>query len=517
MDSVLEIENPSKKLRANVAINLIRTLTMTLLSFLTFPYVTRALGDQVFGLYTWANTFVYYFLVLAKISIPNIAIRECAKVKDDKAALSHKAQEFFVLQCITTLMSFGLLSVLCFTVPALRESNSIIFLLSINFLVGTFSFEWIFVTLEKHFYVTVRSILIIAITATMTFLFIKPTSYPINELYIYAGITISVTILTSICNLVYLRRFITLRKSSPYNFKPYFKPLLTFFLISAFLTVYNQTDAFLLGFLDSSKSSVGAYSVGVKGIDIVITLITSLYVVFMPRAHYYYNKANKRPYGNLLRYSFNITFFIAVPAIATMATMSTPITALISGSSDAAAGQYNDANLVLSILAIMMLTYSVCDSIYTQILLPSKKEKHYMIALAGGVILNVGGSLLFGLLLFKDRPIIGVAIATALADVFMFVYLLAVTWQYARIAIFRGNTAKILIAGLLVAIFAYFFSPFLSRVIVEAGMQLWEAYLISLIATTAISALIYIGSLALLKENLVSLILFKKTAKEMEE
>ena len=40
--------------RANVVINLIRTLTMTILSFITFPYVTRALGDQVFG--PWYRT-----------------------------------------------------------------------------------------------------------------------------------------------------------------------------------------------------------------------------------------------------------------------------------------------------------------------------------------------------------------------------------------------------------------------------------------------------------------------------
>ena len=93
-------------IRSSVVISLVRTLTMTLLSFLTFPYVTRALGDQAFGLYTWANTFVYYFLVLAKISIPNIAIRECSKVKNDKEKLSHLAQEFFLIQGIFTLFSF---------------------------------------------------------------------------------------------------------------------------------------------------------------------------------------------------------------------------------------------------------------------------------------------------------------------------------------------------------------------------------------------------------------------------
>ena len=107
MNETAKTKNPSYNVRANVLINLIRTLTMTILSFITFPYVTRALGDSVFGTYTWANTFVYYFLVLARISIPNIAIRECAKVKNDKEALSKKAQEFFVLQAITTLLSFG--------------------------------------------------------------------------------------------------------------------------------------------------------------------------------------------------------------------------------------------------------------------------------------------------------------------------------------------------------------------------------------------------------------------------
>jgi O-antigen/teichoic acid export membrane protein len=90
------------------------------------------------------------------------------------------------------------------------------------------------------------------------------------------------------------------------------------------------------------KSAVGAYSVGVKGIDIIITVITSLYAVFMPRASFYYQKDDKQYFKNLIRYSMNITFFIAVPAIATMTTMAKPITALISG--NYANNQYQDAS-----------------------------------------------------------------------------------------------------------------------------------------------------------------------------
>ena len=517
MEQASQAINPPKKLRANVVINLIRTLTMTVLSFLTFPYITRALGDNVFGLYTWGNTFVYYFLVLARISIPNIAIRECAKVKNDKVALSHKAQEFFILQAIMTLFSFGLMTSLILTIPSLKENNALIFLLSINFLTGVFSFEWIYITLEKHFYMTVRSILTIAISAAMTFIFVHPTSYPINEIYVYAAINISLTIMTVIINLIRLPKYISLKKTSSYDFKQYGRTLLTLFFISFFLTVYNQTDSFLLGYFDPSKAAVGAYSVGVKGIDIIIGLTTSLYMVFMPSANFYWSRPNKIPYGNLLRYSFNVTLFITLPAIATMATMATPITALISGSSDTASGQYNDANIVLMILASMMLTYSICDTIYTQILLPQKKEKHYSIALLLGVTLNIVGSLIMGLLVFKDRPVIGVAIATAATDLIVLIYLTIVTWQYTSKAAFTLNTLKLVIAATLVGIFCLFFCPFLSDTFLLNGLAAWQAYLFALLICVAIGAIIYLVSLLIMKEHLIFMVLHKSKEANNEQ
>ena len=76
-------------IRINVIVNIIRTLVLTLLSFITFPWVCRYLGEAVVGTYTWANTFVAYFLILAKIGIPNLAVRECVKVRHDKELLSN--------------------------------------------------------------------------------------------------------------------------------------------------------------------------------------------------------------------------------------------------------------------------------------------------------------------------------------------------------------------------------------------------------------------------------------------
>lgn len=496
----------SQTVRSNVAINLVRTLAMTILSFITFPYITRALGDEAFGLYTWANAFVYYFLILAKISIPNLAIRECVKVKNDRQKLSTTVQQFFLLQAGMTLISFVLMSLIVFSVPSLYSSAEIIFLLSINFLVGVFSFEWVYIALEKHFYITVRSVSLIAFSAACTFLFVKQSAYPENYLYLYALIAISSTILTSVFNFLFLHKYVSLRKKEPYNFRPFIGPLITMALLSLALTLYNQTDEFILGLIDPSKAAVGAYSVGVKGVDIVITLITSLYAVFMPRASYYYGLENKAPFRRLLNYSFNITFFIAIPAIATMMALSTPITALISGGD--LTDSYADANWILFALASMMLTYSLGDDIYTEILIPQKRERHYLLAMLFGVLINVSLSFILAIYAFPTAPGIGVALATMIADILVLAYLLFVSRDYSLPAILNLNNLKIAIFGIAIFVISYFLLPVLENQI-PWGDQI-NAHLLSSLMVLSIDALVYIFGLLAVRETLISSVFRRK-------
>lgn len=500
----------SKNIRINVVINIIRTLVLTLLSFITFPWVCRALGDAQLGAYTWANTFVLYFLILAKIGIPNLAVRECVKVRDDKEALSNKAQLFFLIQLITTLLSFALMCSLIFTIQAFISEQALILILSLNFLTGAFSFEWIFIALEKQFYMSVRSIVVLTLSALLIVIFVTTP----GDVLIYALFTIGVTVFTTIANLVYVRKFITFKKTMPYELKPLIRPLLVLFTLSLCLSLYNQTDTFILGFIDSNKAQVGSYSVGIKGVDVIIGVITALSTVFIPRSAFYYEKEDKRFFKNLTKYSMNICLFIVLPAIATMTTLAKPICGLISGNytfTDPSLG-YLDSYTVLMILASLMLTYSLSDIIYGQILLPTKKEKHYLFAILGGLLLNIALSLLLGILVFNEHPCIGVAIATAISDLFVLVYLCLVSWKWIKDALFNINTLKIVIISLIVAgmtiglgyLFDLVFLPLFNSDVLSQ--------IIKIVSIIVIDALVYLISLYILKEDLISS--FKKENRE---
>ena len=493
-------------IRVNVIVNLVRTLVLTLLSFITFPWVCRALEDSMLGAYSWAATFVSYFLIIAKIGIPNFAVRECVKVRDNKEALSSKVQAFFIMQGVATTISFLLMMSVVFIVPALHDTSivnmsSLIFILALNFLTGAFSFEWVFIALEKQFYMSARSIAVLAISAMLIIVMVTNP----GDIYIYAFISIGVTVLSSIANCVYLRKFVSFKKTMPYNFKQYYKPLLIIFALTLTLSLYNQTDTFILGFIDSSKAQVGAYSVGIKGIDIIIGIMSNLGTVFIPRSAYYYSLEDKQYFKNLSKYSLNICLFIVLPAIITMSVLAKPICSLISGNSDLTGDLskgYNDSYIVLIALSSMMLTYSIGEIIYGQILLPMKKERYYLLSLLIGVVVNAILSVVLGKFVFKEHPAIGVAIGTAVTDLGILVFLLVSVKDWIKEALFNKNTLKLVVGNLIilgVTLLLYF--------VLDAplgSLSLTYQHILKILIIVLVDVILYIGTLVFMKEDLVN-------------
>ena len=487
-----------KELKTNIVINLIRTITMTVLSFVTFPIVCRLLGDSMLGSFSWATSFVYYFIVLSKISIPNIAIRECAKVKEDPIKLSKKVQEFFILQAIMTVLSFGLMCLIVFTIPSFQDTinQTLIFILSLNFLTSVFAFEWVFTALEKHTYLSIRSIVILAIVDILIFAFIKRP----DDVYLYTFITTLTTILTVVSNLIILPRYVKFKTSGPYNLKQYIPMLGIMFFISLLLAIYNKTDSFILGLIDKSKESVGSYSVGMKGVDIVIGIFTALSSVFMPRASALVAKNDEGNYRKLNEHSSNLVFFVTVPAIALMSTLSYPITSLISGSFDGKS--YTEASSVLIALCSLMLTYSLANMIYTQILIPKNKEKIYLYAMLIGSIVNIGLSLLAGIYIFDNTPAFGIALMTSITDVLILIFLVVFTFKDSRRMIFNFNNLKIIIISVIIGVVAYFIGPILLEAL-NNSMDITYAAILEILIILAGAIMFYFVSLLLLKENII--------------
>lgn len=483
----------NKSLKSGVFYSLLRTLTLTFISFISFPFATSALGDIAMGEYTFANTFVYFFLIIAKLGIPAVAVRECAKVADDKEALNNKVQTFFVLQLITTLISYGLMLFFVFSLHGTlitSLSRELIFLLSLNFLVGVFSFEWVYIALEKHFYMAFRSILSATLTTILVILFVKNS----NNLFTYAFFAMLTTFITVGFNMYNLHKEgISFKVKSKLDLLNNLKPLFIVFIIALLVTIYNQSDSLLLGFLSDDKSSVGSYAVGIRIIEIVITIITSLSAVFIPRTTIAYKNNDEKEFKNIISYSTNITLFIALPSVVALISLApTFVDFSISDQKYWSDAAIQNSVIAISLLATMILTYSISDNIYQQILLPIKKEKKYFFVLISAVILDLALALLFHLVIIKNNVLLSVALATILTDIFVFLVMIIIGRKWIKHALFNLNSLKILLVSLLTGALMFFTKDFINI----------ENATLKILTIIGYSGLFYVSLLILLKEKL---------------
>ncbi|MCJ0598036.1 oligosaccharide flippase family protein, partial [Enterococcus cecorum] len=91
----------SKSLKRNAFINAIRTIFNVIFPLITFPYASKVLGVTNVGKFTFANSIVSYFILIAGLGIYSYSVREGALYKDDKVKISEFFSEILVINILS--------------------------------------------------------------------------------------------------------------------------------------------------------------------------------------------------------------------------------------------------------------------------------------------------------------------------------------------------------------------------------------------------------------------------------
>ena len=76
-----------KSLGVNALLNGIKQCCSIIFPLITFPYISRVLGSDGYGKYSFSYSVTNYFILLAALGIYTYAIREGAKIRDDQKAI----------------------------------------------------------------------------------------------------------------------------------------------------------------------------------------------------------------------------------------------------------------------------------------------------------------------------------------------------------------------------------------------------------------------------------------------
>ena len=297
-----------KSIKLNFVMNIILTMSSFIFPLITFPYVSRVLLPVGTGKVSMATSVITYFSMFAQLGIPTYGIRACAKVRDNREKLSKVAQELLIINIIMSMISYMVLIILLFYVPKFRCEKELYVILSFNIILTSIGMEWLYKALEQYTYITVRSVIFKFIALIfMFFLVHKQTDY-----VIYGGITIFAASASNILNLINAHKFINPKPVGNYNFGRHLKPVLIFFAMSCATTIYTNLDTVMLGFM-TTDTDVGYYNAAVKIKVILVSVVTSLGTVLLPRASYYIQRGELKEFHRITRKALNFVFLMATP------------------------------------------------------------------------------------------------------------------------------------------------------------------------------------------------------------
>lgn len=447
-----------KSISKNYIYNTILKVLNIVFPMITFPYIARVLTASGVGKINFSLSVISYFILISRIGIPMYGIRECAKYRDDKKKLTKTVQEILIINFGSLILSLILFYVILFNSNTLANYKDVLLILSINIISTSIGMEWFYQAIEEYKYITIRNIFVKIFSLILIFILIKDQ----NDYNIYAFILVISVSLSYLYNFFYSRTYINiLKKYSNYNFKRHVKPILLLFAMSISISIYTNLDKVMLGILTNDEA-VGYYTSANKMIKVIVSLVTSLGTVLLPRMSYYIENDLTKEINTLIDKSLNFILLLAIPASVGIFMLAKPIILIFTGSG------YTEAITTIKILSPVILIIGLSNLIGVQILLSHGKEKFTLISTSIGAITNF----LLNLLLIPYLKHNGAAIATIVAEISVTITQIYFAYSYLKGNISFKNIFQYFVGAVLIIITCLTVNYYFENIILLTGLSI---------------------------------------------
>ena len=364
-----------RSVKYNFLMNFILTASGFIFPLITFPYVSRVLLETGNGKVAFVTAYVNYFLMVAQLGVPTYGIRACARVRDDKEQLSKTYQELMFINLCMTLVVTGVYFITLFTVPQLFEDRTMFMINSATLFLTFIGSNWLFQALEQYDYITVRSLIFKVISVVLMFILVRQA----DDYVIYSAITMFAAVGSNVLNFFRARRYVTLKRFERYDLKRHMKPIMTLFAQSLAISIYTNLDTIMLGFM-KDDSQVGYYNAATRVKVILVSLVTSLGNVLLPRMSYYVKQGMKKDFSKIMIKALNFALFISIPLGLFFFITSGECLRVLAGA------RYEPATLTMALLSLTIIPIGITNVLGIQVLTPLEDEKHVMLSVVAGAV-----------------------------------------------------------------------------------------------------------------------------------
>lgn len=234
---------------------------------LTYPYLIRVLGKELYGWVIMAQVIASYGSILVDFGFKSVSAKHVSVYRDDKVKLSEIVSSILTLRFFLWLISLVIYLGIIYCIPSYRN-HLWLFLFSFGITFNELLFpQFYFQGVERMKYIAVLNITIRSVFVILTFFLIKKAGD-----YVFVPLLLSVGYLIGGTVALYIIFFcdkLKYRRPSYSDMKYYFKDASPIFFTDVICTIKDKLNYILLGAW-VGVNNVVVYDLGSKFTNVIL-------------------------------------------------------------------------------------------------------------------------------------------------------------------------------------------------------------------------------------------------------
>ncbi len=426
-------------LKKNYLYRVFYEILILLTPFITTPYISRVIGADGVGDYSFTHSIITYFMLFGALGTASYGTRKIAQVRNDNKKASRLFWEIEIMTVVTT----GVCLLIWIGVIVFGGKYRLFYIALTPFLLSTMlDISWYFTGLEKIKNIVIRNSLVRIIGIVLLFVLVKSK----EDIILYCIINSCTAFLGNLSMWLYLPGLLEKVDPKEFRYRHHFHETLVYFIPTIATSVYMVLDKTLIGAITGSSYQNGYYEQATKIIKIVKSVVfVAVNSIMTARMSYLFSERRFTEIKAKIAKSLDFILLLGVGSVFGLLGISHRFVPFFFGDG------YEPVELLIYIMSPLIIIIGISNCLGSQYYTPSGKRAKSAKYIIVGAFVNFALNLCF-IPLFSA---VGAVIASVFAELVITALYLKNCDGYLTVDIIGHMLWKKMIAGSLMAAAVY--------------------------------------------------------------
>ena len=393
------------QIKKNIGYQTVYQVLAVVIPLVTSPYLSRILGADGLGIFSYTHSVVNYFALFAALGVSKYGMRVIAQ-SGTREEISRNFCGLFTIQLLTSVMACIVFGVFVSFVP---DKYRVVYAIESFYVISELvNINWLYFGLEKFKVTVTRNIIIKILTTIAIFVFVQNG----RDLWKYIFIMAFGQFLSNLVLWFRVKKYVDFTKVDIEEIRKHIKPNLVLFIPVIAASVYHAMDKTMLGFFSGEEES-GYYYNADKLLSVPFTVVVGCCNVIMAQISVLVRENKEEDYKSLQGKTFKIGMLFSCAIAFGIAAVSDSFCPLFFGKG------FYPTILLVKFFALIIIVKTISTITCSACLIPQHRDRIYIISVLCGAAVNF----IVNLLLIKvfNLGALGATIGTLISEIIVMI------------------------------------------------------------------------------------------------